>query len=104
VVLVVSCFRSCRAFSLAERQIRVRMASGGSDKLCLAVCGSAGEAKAFPPLFDNYIGRKRDVGGGVLAGLCCLGLFLVERVGLCASGFGLLGLRADLGCEVRRDN
>ena len=26
-------------------------------------------------LFDNFIGRKRDVGGGVLAGLCCLGRF-----------------------------
>ena len=26
-------------------------------------------------LFDNFIGRKRDVGGGVLAGLCCLGWF-----------------------------
>jgi hypothetical protein len=22
-------------------------------------------------LFDNYIGRKRDVGGGFLAGTCC---------------------------------
>jgi hypothetical protein len=30
-------------------------------------------------LFDNYIGRKRDVGGGVLAGLCCLGWFSRER-------------------------
>ena len=36
--------------------------------------GSKGEAKAFLLLFDNYIGRKRDVGGGVLAGLCCMGL------------------------------
>ena len=29
----------------------------------------------LPLLFDNWIGRKRDVGGGVLAGLCCVGLF-----------------------------
>ena len=28
-----------------------------------------------PLLFDNCIGRKRDVGGGVLAGLCCVGWF-----------------------------
>jgi len=37
--------------------------------------GSSGGAQAFPSLFDNCIGRKRDVGGGVLAGLCCLGWF-----------------------------
>ena len=28
---------------------------------------------AVRTLFDNFIGRKRDVDGGVLAGLLCLG-------------------------------
>ena len=38
----------------------------------------------LPLLFDNWIGRKRDVGGGVLAGLGC-------RVGFipCERGAGL---------------
>jgi hypothetical protein len=44
--------------------------------------GSKGEARAFPLLFDNYIGRKRDVGGGVLAGLFWLGWFGVSWAGL----------------------
>jgi hypothetical protein len=39
------------------------------------------------PLFDNCIGRKRDVGGGVLAGLCCLGWFRVNGTG---AGDGVL--------------
>ena len=38
--------------------------------------GSGGDVEfrevTLPLLFDNYIGRKRDVGGGVLAGLCYL--------------------------------
>ena len=41
-----------------------------------------GERKLFPSLFDNCIGRKRDVGGGVLAGLCCLGWFGASWIGL----------------------
>ena len=46
----------------------------------------AGEALS-PLLFDNFIGRKRDVGGGVLAGLWLFGLVLRERGRL--EGWGL---------------
>jgi len=40
-----------------------------------------------PSLFDNCIGRKRDVGGVVLAGALASGLFGVSRAG---RGFGVL--------------
>jgi hypothetical protein len=40
-------------------------------------------------LFDNFIGRKRDVGGGVLAsGVFSVGLDLAARL-----GFGFRGMR-----------
>ena len=44
--------------------------------------GSGGDVEfrevTLPLLIDNYIGRKRDVGGGVLAGLCCLVLLRLD--------------------------
>ena len=43
------------------------------------------ERSSSPPLFDNCIRRKRDVGGGVLAGLRCLADGLSEAV--LGSGF-----------------
>lgn len=46
----------------------------------------------LPLLFDNWIGRKRDVGGGVLAGLGC-------RV-----GFSRVKGGSAWATEVRRDN
>ena len=35
--------------------------------------GRSADHPEAPLLFDKCIGRKRDVGGGVLAGLCLLG-------------------------------
>jgi hypothetical protein len=48
----------------------------GFGRFCgarLALCGLVGPGGFFlRRLFDNFIGRKRDVDGGVLAGLLCL--------------------------------
>ena len=66
-----------------------RLPEGESDEIepdddsrdaCVARAPS-GSGASVPLLFDNYIGRKRDVGGGVLAGLCCLGWFRVNGSG-----------------------
>ena len=74
----------------------------GSCGLVLGL-GSGGLARlggGFPPglLFDNWIGRKRDVGGGVLAGLGC-------RVGFCRVNGGLawaIGVRRDTDGHVSK--
>jgi hypothetical protein len=63
------------------RGIRVYAAiRAGRLAPAIAVAVQRGKRKLFPTLFDNYIGRKRDVGGGVLAGLCCLGRFGVSWI------------------------
>src|SRR5271154_4381818 len=78
--------RSVRAFGFGRRRL------GGDISLRLRIRfrlvllrgvmspwdldGAFGEGDVFPfaLLFDNCIGRKRDVGGGVLAGLCHVGV------------------------------
>ena len=50
--------------------------SGESPRSLVCACGSFGSL-----LFDNRIGRKRDVGGGVLAGLWSAGRLLSASLG-----------------------
>ena len=51
--------------------------SGESPRSLVCACGSFGSL-----LFDNRIGRKRDVGGGVLAGLWSPGRLLSASLGI----------------------
>jgi hypothetical protein len=51
---------------VAARERPAWRADPGVELSSFGVCGS----EVLRRLFDNFIGRKRDVDGGVLAGLC----------------------------------